>query len=191
MKRFVVVALLALVSPAVFAHTGHPVDGVLSGIVHPLMGLDHLLAMLSVGLWAAFMSHDLRRCWRLPAAFMAFMLVGGMLGASGFPLALAESGIALSVLLLGALLCAMTRVSMPLALMLVALFATFHGYAHGAEMQDGTAFIGYAAGFVAATAMLHVAGIALGRRLLRIPALYRASGFAIGATGLVLLSQTF
>jgi urease accessory protein len=188
MKRFVV-TLLALASPAAFAHTGHPVDGLLSGFVHPFMGLDHVLAMLSVGLWAACLSRNWRQSWHLPLAFIAFMVVGGILGANGYPLSFSESGIALSVLLPGAFVCAMSRVAMPLALTLVALFATFHGLAHGAEMQNGADFIGYAAGFVAATAILHSAGIVLGLQLLRIPALYRASGLVIGATGLVLLSQ--
>ncbi|WNV05630.1 HupE/UreJ family protein [Candidatus Methylospira mobilis] len=189
MKRFVA-ALLVLVSPAVFAHTGHPVEGLLSGWVHPFMGLDHLLAMLSVGLWAAFIARDLRQCGYLPLAFIAFMAAGGALGASGFSLPVADSAIALSVLLLGAFVCAMARVSLPLAMALVALFAAFHGFAHGAEMQNGVDFTGYAAGFSAATAVLHGAGIVLGRLLVRIPALYRATGMVIGATGFVLLSQS-
>jgi len=189
MKRFVA-ALLVLVSPAVFAHTGHPVEGLLSGLVHPFMGLDHVLAMVGVGLWAACIARDVRQSVYLPLAFTAFMVAGGVLGASGFSLPVAESAIALSVLLLGAFVCTMTRVSLTLALGLVAMFAVFHGFAHGAELRNGADFIGYAAGFAVATAVLNGAGIVLGRLLVRVPALYRATGIVIGATGFVLLSQS-
>lgn len=188
--RFVLLLLLSSAAQTGFAHTGvGPVDGVFSGFVHPLLGPDHLLAMLSVGLWAVFVSPGSRRPWVLPLAFMAFMLAGGAIGAAGLPWIGVEAGIALSVLLLGGLVAGMARVSRPFAVVLVGLFALFHGHAHGAEMAEGADFAAYALGFVGATGLLHLAGIVLGRRLLSRPALYRACGGAIGGLGALLLAQ--
>lgn len=184
--RLLLPAALLCLAPAAFAHTGsHPVAGFVSGFTHPFAGSDHWLAMVAVGLWTVLAAP--RRIWLLPLAFMAVMALGAGLGASGLPLAGTETGIAASVLLLGALLTAMAKLPQWHAVALVSLFALFHGYAHGTEMAAGTAYADYAIGFVAATGSLHLFGIALGRLLLRIPALYRSVGGLMGAWGAFLL----
>jgi urease accessory protein len=163
------------------------VDGFASGFTHPFCGIDHLLAMLGVGLWAALWSP--RHAWQLPVAFVLVMVLGGGLGALGLPLAGMETGIAASVLSLGGLIATRTRLPSAPAILLTGLFALFHGYAHGLEMRGGVDFTGYAAGFLSATATLHLLGILCGRSLLRIPALYRACGALAGVAGMVLLAQ--
>lgn len=178
--------LAALAAPAALAHTGsHPVDGFLSGFSHPFAGLDHMLAMAGVGLWAVRVAP--RRAWLLPLVFVAVMALGAGLAIVGLPLACEETGIAASVLLLGALVASMARLGIGHAALLVGLFALFHGHAHGAEMATGAEFAAYAAGFAAATALLHWAGMALGTALLKVPALYRGLGAVMGAGGLILL----
>lgn len=173
-------------SPA-FAHTG--VGGVSSfaaGIAHPLGGLDHILAMVAVGLWAGLTGG--RALWAYPAAFIAFMVVGGLVGFAGIDLPMVEVGIALSVVVLGA--CVALRASLPVAVgaALCAVVAIVHGYAHGAEMHAEHGAIGYAAGFVLATALLHGVGIALGIGLSRLPLIaVRATGAAVAIAGVALL----
>ncbi|MDD5035184.1 MAG: HupE/UreJ family protein [Methylococcaceae bacterium] len=172
------------------AHTGiHPADGLLSGFVHPLSGWDHLLAMVGVGLWAAFLTPDLRQVWRLPAVFMIAMVAGGAWGAAGLPLAHVELAVAFSVFAMGAMVAGMARPTQGLAMALVGSFALCHGFIHGAEMMAGTGFASYALGFVCASGLLQWAGILLGKRLLSLAGLYRASGAAIGGLGLILLMQ--
>lgn len=186
-RWFGTISLLAL-SPVALAHTGaHPIAGFLSGFTHPFLGLDHLLAMIAVGLWAVAVAP--RRVWLLPLAFMAVMGLGGWLGAAGIPLAGAEIGIAASVALLGLLVTGKVRVSQFTAVSLVSLFALFHGQAHGAEIGAGVELWIYAAGFVAATGLLHLTGVVLGRLLLAKPAWYRGCGAVMGAMGLALLTQ--
>jgi urease accessory protein len=181
-------ASLLVLSPVALAHTGmHPVAGFMSGFTHPFLGTDHLLAMIAVGLWAAAVAP--RRVWLLPPAFMAVMGLGGWLGAAGIPLAYAETGIAASVVLLGLLVAGKVRLSQFTAVALVGLFALFHGHAHGAEIGPGVEPWAYASDFLAATGLLHLAGVILGRRLLATPAWYRTCGAAMGAMGLALLTQ--
>lgn len=178
--------LAALATPAALAHTGaHPLDGFVSGFSHPFAGADHLLAMAGVGLWAVRVAP--RRVWLLPLVFVAVMALGAGLAVAGLPLAGEETGIAASVLLLGALVASMARLGVGHAALLVGLFALFHGHAHGTEMAVGADFAAYAAGFAAATALLHLAGMALGWALLRAPLLYRGLGALMGAGGLILL----
>lgn len=178
--------LATLVAPAALAHTGHlPVDGFLSGFAHPFVGADHLAAMAGVGLWAVVAAP--RRAWLLPLAFVAVMALGAALAVAGLPLAGDETGIAASVLLLGALVAVKARLHLGHATLLVSLSALFHGHAHGAEMAAGADFAAYAAGFAAATAVLHLTGVILGRVLLCVPALYRGVGGLMGAWGAFLL----
>jgi len=154
------IALLALTGTAL-AHPGHgDATGFTHGFMHPLGGLDHVLAMVAVGLFAAHLGG--RALWLVPAAFVAVMAAGGALGIAGIAVPFVETGIALSVVVLG--LAVALRVSVPLlaAMALVGLFAIFHGYAHGAEMPVDASGAGYAAGFLAATALLHGIGIAIG-----------------------------
>lgn len=157
-------ALLSLIASPAFAHIGvHPVGGFGHGFLHPFSGLDHLLAMVSVGIFAA-------RCggkstWLVPLAFMSLMALGGALGYFGFALPYVEPIIAVSVIAMGALL--LLDLGMPAlpAMVLVGAFALFHGHAHGVEGNDHADFATYAAGFLLATGFLHVIGIAFGRLL--------------------------
>lgn len=174
------------------AHTGfHPVEGFASGFVHPLLGADHLVAMVCVGVWAALVTAEPGRLWRLPAAFMAAMVLGGALGAFGMEVAGAEPAVAASVMVLGLLLLGKVRLSGVLAGLIVGLFAVAHGYAHGLEMAQNTAFAAYAGGFVIATGALHLFGIVLGRCLLRAPGMYRIAGGAASVFGVALLVQAW
>jgi urease accessory protein len=153
-------ALLAS-SSAAFAHPGHgDTAGFAHGFMHPLGGLDHVLAMVAVGLLAAHLGG--RALWLVPSAFMAAMAAAGALGMAGVAIPYAEAGIMLSIVVLG--LVAILRIGMPVsvAMALAGFFAIFHGYAHGAEMPAGASGLTYAAGFLAATALLHAAGIAIG-----------------------------
>ncbi|MDA0218330.1 MAG: HupE/UreJ family protein [Proteobacteria bacterium] len=160
--RIVLVAatLVATAMPA-FAHTGvGPHGGLAAGFTHPLLGLDHLLAMIAVGLFAA--ARGGKALWLVPLAFVAMMAGGGALAMAGIQVPMVELGIALSVVVLGAAVA--LRLSLPVAgaMALVGAFALFHGHAHGAEIPAGASALTYAAGFVAATAMLHGIGIAIG-----------------------------
>lgn len=159
-----VVGLLLLVSlPAcpALAHTGEGVaGGLLAGLRHPVTGLDHLLAMVAVGIWGAFLGRPL--IWALPVAFPLMMVVGGVAGIVGIPVPYIEPGIALSVIVLGLAIAAAWRAAVPVAVGVVAVFALFHGYAHGTELPHAASPAAYATGFVVATGSLHLAGIAIG-----------------------------
>jgi urease accessory protein len=150
-----------LYSGTAAAHTGTGLAGGFApGFMHPLSGSDHLLAMVSVGLWGAFLGPPLVQT--LPVVFPAMMVGGAVIGMFGLPLPPVELGIALSVLVLG--ICIALRFEAPvwLAAVIVATFAVFHGYAHGRELPSAADPIGYSAGFVLATGLLHVAGISIG-----------------------------
>lgn len=145
----------------VAAHTGTGLaGGFQSGFLHPLSGFDHLLAMVSVGLWGAFLGRPLIIV--LPVIFPTVMAIGGVMGIAGVPMPPIEIGIALSVLVLGAMIAGAVRAPVWLASLIVAVFAVFHGYAHGKELPSAADPVGYSAGFVLATGMLHVCGIGLG-----------------------------
>ena len=152
---------LAMAASPASAHMGTGLaGGFTSGFAHPFGGFDHLLAMVSVGLWGAFLGRPL--IMALPVIFPAVMAVGGALGIAGVPLPPVEIGIALSVLVLGAMIAGAVRAPVWLACAIVAVFAVFHGYAHGKELPSAADPIGYSLGFVLATGLLHVAGIAIG-----------------------------
>jgi len=192
LKQSFLLLMLSFCAGQAGAHTGfHPVEGFASGFAHPFFGTDHLAAMVCVGVWAALVTAEPERVWRLPAAFMAAMVLGGAFGAFGVEIAGAEPAIAASVLALGLLLLGKVRLSGAVAGFVVGLFALAHGYAHGLEMAQGAAFAAYAAGFVVATGSLHLLGIVLGRCLLRVPALYRIAGGAVGVFGVSLLVQAW
>lgn len=181
-------ALALLLTPALaFAHPGHGDNGLIAGIGHPLGGLDHLLAMLAVGLWAAQQQGAAR--WALPCTFVGSMLVGGLSGFEGLNLPALESGIAASVLALGLAVALAVRPPLVMAVGATALFALFHGVAHGLELPEMSSPWTYAAGFVVATAVLHAAGYALVRVLPQAAApLVRLAGAASAATGVWLLA---
>ena len=179
--------LVGLAATPAFAHVGAGDHfSFLSGFEHPLGGLDHLAAMIAVGLWAAVAGG--KRVWVWPVAFVATMIVGGILGRAGVALPMVEPAIALSVVGLGVLVAATVTVPVGLGAAIVAAFAIFHGYAHGAE-APATGWLAYAAGFVAATAMLHLVGIGIARVMERSAGLVpvRAVGGAMAVLGVFLL----
>ncbi|MBI3830954.1 MAG: HupE/UreJ family protein [Planctomycetes bacterium] len=184
---FALLGLAALTLPrAAFAHPGHDVNGFATGLAHPVAGLDHILAMVAVGLWAAQMGG--RAVWAIPAAFVGVMVCGGALGMAGVEMPFVESGILASVLVLGLLIAAAAKLPLYASLPLVGVFALCHGHAHGAEMAAGASSLDFSAGFVIATAGLHLAGLGLGA-LLKVKApsfALRAAGGAVAA-GAVLL----
>jgi urease accessory protein len=156
-----VVVVGSLISNPAAAHTGTGLPGGwVSGFVHPLSGIDHLLAMVSVGLWGAFLRQPL--IYVLPVVFPAMMVAGAIMGMIGVLLPPVEIGIALSVLVLGGCIALSVRAPVWAACLVVALFAVFHGYAHGKELPSAADPVSYSAGFVLATGLAHVSGIGLG-----------------------------
>lgn len=180
---------IALISVAVCgvanAHPGHG-GGLLAGISHPLFGLDHLLAMVAVGVWAYQLGG--RAKWLAPASFVALMAVAGGAGMAGIAMPMVESGIAASVLILGLLIAFAVRVTPAFAAAIVALFAVFHGAAHGAEMPALGSAWQYGIGFIAATAALHGLGLALGKGSVKQMLWLRAAGVAVAASGTWMLA---
>ena len=170
------------------AHTfGVPGTGLAAGFAHPFGGLDHLLAMVAVGLWAVELGG--RAVWQVPATFVAVMIAGALAGMSGVPLPSAEVGIAASLLVLGALVATAARLPAMLGTALVAVFALFHGHAHGSEMPATVSAGLYGLGFALATAGLHGIGIGLGLWLRGTAARWtvRVGGAGIAAAGLAML----
>ncbi|TCD14436.1 HupE/UreJ family protein [Oricola cellulosilytica] len=153
-------ALLALTTVPTAAHLnpGEQVS-VATGFSHPLLGVDHILAMIAVGLWAY--SNGGKGLWVIPSAFVGTMLFGFLLALSGFPLPFVEPAILASVLALGLLVAVAVRMPLVPSATLVGVFALFHGYAHGGEIGLAGE-VGYAAGFAAATALLHALGLTIG-----------------------------
>ena len=190
--RAAAAAILVAIPGAALAHPGHDAGGFAHGLVHPLGGLDHVLAMVAVGLYATLPGR--RALWLVPATFVGVMAIGGALGATGYPLPYVETGIALSVIVLG--LAVALRVSLPTlgAMALAGLFAIFHGHTHGAEMPLGVSGVTYAAGFMLATALLHGAGIAIGLVAGRLAEhvgwrVAQAAGGAMALAGIALLAN--
>jgi urease accessory protein len=174
--------------PAAFAHVGdHTQLGLTAGLEHPFTGLDHMLAMVAVGLWASQLGRP--ALWLLPLAFPAVMAVGAAAGIGGVVLPWVETGVAGSVLVLGVVVALALRPSLSVSVALIALFALLHGYAHGVELPADASALSYGAGFVAATLLLHLTGIALGLSANRVPVRFvaRAAGGAIAAVGATLL----
>ncbi len=167
------------------AHPGHDnMQGLLSGLGHPLFGLDHLLAMLAVGLWGAQLGGRAR--WLLPVLFVGVMVSGGALGMLGVSVPVVEPGIIASVVILGLFLLWARQVPLLLSGALVSVFALFHGVAHGTEMPLEVSAMTYALGFALATAGLHLAGLLAGNWLQRqsLPWVSRVTGALIGLAGL-------
>ena len=152
-----------LVSPAlVFAHVGQGdvSGGFLAGLDHPVMGLDHVVAMVAVGIWGAQLPAP--AIWVLPVTFPLVMSFGGVLGGLAVPIPGIEIGIAASAIVLGAMVAFAARPPLWVAAVIVGIFAIFHGYAHGAELPESVNAISYAMGFVVATGSLHALGILIG-----------------------------
>jgi len=184
-------ALLTFIPGAALAHPGHgDVAGFSHGFLHPLSGIDHILAMVAVGLFAWQLGG--RALLLVPGTFVALMAAGGAAGMAGWPLPFSELGIALSVAVLGAIVALSVKTPVTAAMVLVGVFAVFHGYAHGAEMPFGAATIEYASGFLLASALLHVAGIAFGFVAGQVSQAvgttgYRVSGALVSLAGLILV----
>lgn len=179
---------LALVATPVLAHVQQgQAAGFLTGLAHPVSGLDHVFAMVAVGLWGAQLGTP--AIWLLPVTFPMVMALGGFLGLVGIPLPGVEVGIALSALALGLAVAASWRPPLAVAALLVALFAVFHGHAHGTELPEGQSGLTYSIGFVVATGLLHLGGIAIGAAH-RWPAgrvALRVLGAAVATAGLFFL----
>lgn len=180
------IAAVALGCPAQ-AHTGSGLGGFVAGIAHPLTGVDHLLAMVSVGIWGAVLGRPLIVV--LPVVFPAMMAVGGLLGIAQVPFPPVEIGIAMSVLLLGGAIALGWRAPLWAAVPLVGAFALFHGYAHGRELPRAADPVDFSVGFMLATGLLHLVGIAIGwlhdRRGGRL--VTRAAGSGVAAAGIYFL----
>lgn len=160
-----------------------------SGFAHPLLGLDHIAAMVAVGLWGAFLGAP--AIWVLPIVFPLVMAFGGILGILGVPLPGVEIGIAISAVVLGLMVALAVKPHLAIAAIIVGAFAIFHGYAHGAELPEDSNAVAYSAGFVIATGVLHLCGIAIGL-LTHWPAgriAVRFAGSAIAVAGLVFLGK--
>lgn len=188
-QRLMMVLCFLPLSGVAMAHTGgHESSGFLAGLGHPLAGLDHLAVMLAVGLWASVVMR--RQAWQPVAAFLGFMVLGAVVGMSGFALTGFETGIAASVLVMGLLLVGMARVPAVMGVALIALFATFHGNAHGLEMPAFATPLLYSTGFLLTTGLLHLFGLKLGDLVthLRSEWILRGMGVAVSGAGAWLLS---
>lgn len=186
----VAVAAFVLAQPA-FAHEQVGVGGgLVSGLLHPLTGMDHLIAMVAVGIWGAQLGAP--AIWVLPITFPMVMAVGGVLGVLRIPLPMPEVVIAFSALVLGAAVAMRLRLPFAAAAVVVAVFAVFHGHAHGAELPGSANPLAYGVGFVVATGLLHLCGIMIGT-LTRWPAgerLIQGVGAVIAALGCYFLVQS-
>lgn len=170
-----------LLSPTLLhAHTGvGSTTGFAHGFGHPLGGLDHLCAMVAVGLWAAQLGG--RAIWAVPLSFVSIMALGGLLGMAHIGVPFVEQGIVVSVLMLGVFIAAAVRMPLWASMTVVGLFAIFHGHAHGAEMPETSSGFVYAVGFMMATALLHITGIGAGIAIQRLtrPQFVRIAGAAL------------
>ncbi|GCF92078.1 HupE/UreJ family protein [Shewanella sp. NKUCC05_KAH] len=190
MARIGLLLLLSLcwIAP-VSAHEIHSGGGFMSGFNHPVLGFDHLLAMLSVGMLSTQLGG--RAIWTVPLAFVTFMLVGGILGLYAIAVPFVEIGIALSVLLLGLAIAFDRQIPLLFAMAFVGVFAIFHGHAHGAEMPELASPVLYALGFLFGTAVIHLGGVMIGLGMQRMTGqrnLMRVTGVAIAAMGGYLLA---
>lgn len=184
-------AAVALLSQPTFAHEQAGIaGGFASGFQHPLTGLDHMIAMVAVGIWGAQLGAP--ALWVLPVTFPIVMAMGGVMGILKLPLPFQEPAIALSALVLGAAVAVRLKPPFAVAAAIVAVFAIFHGYAHGAELPHAANPLAYGIGFVVATGLLHLCGISIGL-LLRWPIgerLIRGMGAAIALLGCYFLVRS-
>ena len=174
---------LAGFSSAALAHPGHA-GGLTDGFAHPFTGLDHMLAMVAVGLWASQLGRP--AMWILPAVFPVVMAAGAIIGANGVAMPWVEIGILASVVVLGAAVALGWQVSLLASASLVGVFALFHGHAHGSEFPAANSPLLYGLGFIVATVTLHAIGLGIGGLTQR-PVVMRTAGGAIAAVGVLLL----
>jgi urease accessory protein len=186
---FAVAVSLLLFAGLAHAHEGAGVaGGFASGFMHPILGGDHVIAMVAVGLWGAFLGKP--AIWILPVVFPMVMAFGGALGVIGVPIPAVETGIAASAIVLGTMVAAAARPNIWIAAVIVGAFAIFHGHAHGTELPDAANPLAFSLGFVIATGLLHLSGIAFGS-LTQWPAgtiMVRACGGVIALVGVGFLT---
>ena len=192
LPKYLFTAALATTALAAQAHTGHGTNSLMEGLVHPF-GLDHLLAMVAVGVWSVS-ALPAGKAWQGPATFLLALVVSAFAGMIGASLPYLEHGVALSVVLFGLMLAIATRPLPPaVGLGLIAMASALHGLAHGSETPD-TGFAGYAAGFLLTTAALHIGGLGVGLAIRRLFSERRGValgglGAALGGAGLYLFAQ--
>jgi urease accessory protein len=190
LQSFILALTLAIVPGVAYAHDGTnlALGGFLSGLVHPVLGYDHLLAMLSVGILSAQIGG--RAIWTVPATFVSVMAVGGLLGLIDIGLTATEFGIAVSLVILGSVIAAERRLSILVAMVGVGFFAIFHGYAHGSEVPETAEPFLYALGFLMGTALIHITGVVIGdisRHYERGKIILRVGGALIALIGLLFI----
>lgn len=189
---FAAAAMMALLPTAAFAHTGvGDTAGFSHGLMHPITGLDHVLAMVMVGVFAWQLGG--RALWLVPTTFVLVMAIGGALGIAGIGVPFVEAGIALSVIVLGAVVAFGIKAPVAVAMAVVGLFAIFHGHAHGSEMPENAAGMAYGLGFMLGTALLHGVGLGLGFLIGRIgerqgPLVVRTAGATAALAGVAILT---
>lgn len=160
-QLLVMTAILITYASASSAHEGAGIaGGFFSGFMHPILGWDHVIAMVAVGLWGAFLGNP--AIWVLPVVFPLVMAFGGALGVMGVPIPAVETGIAVSAIVLGAMVAFAVRPPIWVAAVIVGAFAIFHGHAHGTELPNAANPLAYSLGFVIATGLLHLCGIGFG-----------------------------
>jgi urease accessory protein len=194
MKRAAVTAFViffVFAPAAALAHPGHDgAGGLVHGFIHPVTGIDHVLAMIAVGVLAA--QYGGRALWLVPMSFLVAMAVAGVIGMAGIVVPVAEVGIGVSVVILGLAIAFQLRPPTFVAMAVVGFFALFHGYAHGAELPDGVAGLSFALGFLLATALLHSTGVGLGLLMQRQASSHRliqAGGGAMVLAGIAVLAS--
>lgn len=186
--RLFVAAIATLLPAIAFAHTGTGTTADFGhGFLHPVTGIDHILAMVAVGIFACQIGG--RALWLVPGAFIVGMVLGGVLGASSVTVPFVELGIALSVVVLGAVVALGMNTPVAAVMGIVGLFAIFHGHAHGAEIPETASGVAYAMGFMAATGLLHICGIAFGLLIGRVgksqePTMVRIAGCLMAVAGI-------
>ena len=187
------VALLVFAPAAALAHTGHDdASGLAHGFVHPMTGIDHVLAMVAVGLLAA--QYSGRALWLVPLNFLVAMAIAGVIGMAGIVAPVPEVGIGVSVVVLGSAIAFQLRPPTFVSMVVVGFFALFHGYAHGAELPNGITGLSFALGFLLATALLHGTGVGLGLLMQRQASsrrLIQAGGGAMALVGIAVLANLF
>jgi urease accessory protein len=186
---FLATAIWLLLGTSLWAHEDAGMaGGFISGLTHPLFGFDHVVAMIAVGLWGAFLGSP--ALWILPVVFPVVMAFGGALGVLGVQIPLVETGIAASAVVLGLMVALALRPKIAIAAVIVGAFAIFHGHAHGTELPEAASPLAYSIGFVISTGLLHLAGIGFGH-FTRWPQgilAVRAGGGAIALVGVGFLT---
>ncbi|MEO0342950.1 MAG: HupE/UreJ family protein [Pseudomonadota bacterium] len=184
--RFALAILTIFVATPTFAAEGQ--SGLMSGLLHPVLGFDHLLAMIGVGLLSVQIGH--KHIWTLPVCFVLFLMLGGILGLAGIPLPQVEGVIAASVFVLGLAIASSGIIGAYIAYPIVAIFAIFHGHAHGMEVPTLDNPTGYVIGFMVASAVLHLIGVGFGY-LFKTENLRAQLGSGMAGIGLYMLLLTY